>query len=183
VAVITFPILFTVMLFVTGYAQIEFGSKKGDKAQTTSIAKRKNSRYLDSLAIANSKTYMALQQERRDLEKERELLLEQQQRIDMLQRELDEQRKEIAKERKKFENVVNQNDELEQKRIRQLAKMYEAMRPAEAARILETLDDDLCMKILQNINDARQKGRILSSLSDSKASRISKKMGNSKPSR
>jgi flagellar motility protein MotE (MotC chaperone) len=51
------------------------------------------------------------------------------------------------------------------------------MRPEEAARILETLDDDLLINILGAMGDDRQKAKILSVLSPDKASRVSKKIG------
>ncbi len=53
------------------------------------------------------------------------------------------------------------------------------MRPNEAAAILETLKDDLVIKIFKAMGDARQKGKILSNLSNQKASVITKKMGKS----
>ena len=63
------------------------------------------------------------------------------------------------------------------KRIKQLAKVYGAMRANEAAQILETLDDNLLIKIINAISDDRQKAKIMAGLSKSKAARISKKMG------
>jgi flagellar motility protein MotE (MotC chaperone) len=60
------------------------------------------------------------------------------------------------------------------KKIKELSKIYGAMRPVEAAQIIETLQDELAVKVLTNIGDERQKGKILSALSREKATRISK---------
>jgi flagellar motility protein MotE (MotC chaperone) len=72
---------------------------------------------------------------------------------------------------------VGQSDTLDKKRIKQLAKVYGAMRAEEAARILETLDDDLCLNILSSIGDDRQKAKIFSALSATKSAAVSKKLG------
>jgi len=53
----------------------------------------------------------------------------------MMQRELEDNRKSLASERIKLEKLVEQSDSLDQKRIKQLARVYGAMRAAEAARL------------------------------------------------
>jgi flagellar motility protein MotE (MotC chaperone) len=78
-----------------------------------------------------------------------------------------------------MEKTVSQSDDLDKKRVKQLAKVYGAMRAEEAARILETLDDDLCINILSNMGDDRQKAKILSALTGDKATRVSNKIGSS----
>jgi flagellar protein FlbB len=90
---------------------------------------------------------------------------------------LEKTRNELAEERKKLEKLVSQSDELDKKRIKQLAKVYSAMRPEEAATIIETLDDNLVITILTSMGDDRQKAKILSLISKEKATRISKKIG------
>ena len=61
----------------------------------------------DSLAEINSRTFQALQKERSEIEKEREHLLEQQQRIDLMQREMESQYKLLQMERSKLEELVS----------------------------------------------------------------------------
>ena len=90
---------------------------------------------------------------------------------------IESERQKLAENRKRLEKLVAESNELEQKRIKQLARVYAAMRPREAALILETLEDALLIRILRAINDDRQKGKIVASLSREKAARISRKMG------
>jgi len=178
VMVLSFPIVYFVMMLASGTARIEIGPPKEKVAEEEKkVEMIKSSFRKDSLAAVYSRTYQALIQERADVQKERTRLQEQQQRIDILQRELETQKAAIEKERKALESLVSKDDSLETKRIRQLSKVYGAMRPAEAAGIIETLDDALAVKVLAGIGDDRQKARILTALSKEKATRISRLMG------
>jgi flagellar motility protein MotE (MotC chaperone) len=176
VTVVTFPLLYFVMLFITGSVRIEFGPSKNEPKQEK-VQLIKQSARKDSLAAVNSKTFQALQRERAELEKERQRLREQQDRIDILQSEVEAQQKKIAEERGKMEQLVAKSDSLGGKKIKELAKMYGAMRPSEAASILGTMEERLAAQIIRSINDDRQKAKILGSFSSEKAARISRIIG------
>ncbi len=171
--VLTFPLLYMVMMFLTGAARLEFNSKKEEKPEQKVEMIKMNHRR-DSLSIVNSKTFQALLQEKNELQKERERLSEKQRKIDLLEQELQESRLNLEKERKKIEKLVSRSDSLDLKRIKELSKIYGAMRPLEAAQIIETLQDELAVKVITNIGDERQKGKILSAMSKEKATRISR---------
>lgn len=175
--ILTFPVLYIVMMFLTGTARIEFGNKKEESGQKLELVKQNNRR--DSLAMVSSRTFQALQQEKTELQKERDRLSDKQRKIDLIQQELQESRKVLEKERNKIEKLVSRSDSLDRKKIKELSRIYGAMRPIEAAQIIETLQDDLAVKVIANIGDERQKGKILSAISREKATRISKLM--SKP--
>ncbi len=180
ISVVTFPLLYFVMLFATGNARIEFTSKKPgfiENRQKMKYLKHSNRR--DSLMLIQSQAYIASEKERVEVEKKLQQLEKQQERINMLTQELERTRQDLVMEREKFEKLVAKSDEFEMKRIKQLAKVYGAMRANEAAQILETLDDNLLIKIINAISDDRQKAKIMAGLSKSKAARISKKMGRS----
>lgn len=175
--VLSFPILYFVMMLWLGTARIEFGPKAENPEEIKKIETFKRTAKKDSLTIVNSKTYQALVQERADVAKERERLKEQQARILQLQDELEKQKADIDKEKKNLEVLVQMQDSLELKKTRQLAKVYSAMRPSEAARVLETLTDAQAAKIIMALSDDRIKGKILGSLSSEKATSISKILG------
>jgi flagellar motility protein MotE (MotC chaperone) len=167
--------MYLLMLFLTGTARIEFGQQKEEKKENVEVVKY--SARKDSLAEANSKTFQAIQLERLELEKERKRIAEFQERMDLAQQDLESKQQSIQQERMKMEKAVTQSDSLDRKKIRELSKIYGAMRPAEAAHILETLKDDLASKVIKGMNDDRQKARILSALSKDKANRISRILG------
>ncbi|MFP4163346.1 MAG: MotE family protein [Chitinispirillaceae bacterium] len=173
VACVSFPLLYVIMLFITGTLRIEYGmedpfQKKKEVELVEQSARR------DSLASRNSRTFLALKQERRELKKERERLNDLQKRLQMVQDEIKQQREQLGEEREEMEKQLESSSEAEVNRYKQLAKVYGAMKAAEAASILETLPDSQVARIITTIMDDRQKAKILSQLSKEKANRISK---------
>lgn len=177
ISLVSFPVLYFSMLFVTGRAKIEFVNPNKKKVVGSDFKYQKRSDKLDSMQVVNTEAYLASMKEREGVAKEKEALVKQQERMNILMAELNRTRQELTEERAKFEKLVEKNDELEAKRIKQLANVYGAMRANEAATILETLDDALFIKIIKAIGDDRQKGKIMAAVSNAKASRVSKKMG------
>jgi flagellar motility protein MotE (MotC chaperone) len=184
VALFTFPILYVAMLFFTGSLRVEYGFKeKDDSEQQTKIEEVKHNARRDSLAALNSKTFQAAEQERAGLVKEQERLNEQYARLEMLQAQIEKDREELVKERQLLENrkasiseaeAAEQRGETAEARYRKLAKIYEAMKPNEAANIMQTLPDAQVAYILSKMSDDRQKGKIMALLSTDKVARISK---------
>jgi flagellar motility protein MotE (MotC chaperone) len=179
VAVLTFsfPVVYVLMMLVTGNAHIEFNQPAKPKKDDKELKFMKLNAKKDSLAAVQSQTFFAIEKQKADLDDEKKRMTEQRDHVLMVEQELEKTRNELTEERKKLEKLVGQSDELDKKRIKQLAKVYSAMRPEEAARILETLDDDLLITILGAMGDDRQKAKILTDLSPDKASRVSKKIG------
>jgi Uncharacterized conserved protein len=179
VAVLTFsfPVVYVLMMLATGSARIEFNQPAKPKKDDKELKFMKLSAKKDSLAAMQSQTFFAIEKQKADLDDEKKRMTEQKDHVLMVEQELEKTRSDLTEERKKLEKLVGQSDELDKKRIKQLAKVYSAMRPEEAARILETLDDDLLINILGAMGDDRQKAKILSVLSPDKASRVSKKIG------
>lgn len=175
-AVLSFPVIYLVLLLVTGVARIELGQPKKDMTKERELKVMRLSAQRDSLAASQSQTFQAMEQEKADIEKQRAMLASQQDQVKIAQEEMEKTKVELGAEREKLEKLVGETDSLDKKRIKQLAKVYSAMRPEEASRILETLDDNLCVNILSNMGDDRQKAKILSALSPEKASRVSKRI-------
>ncbi len=174
---LSFPVIYLLMLFATGNARIEFSREDKNKKSEQEIKLLKSNARKDSLVALQSQTFLAVEKQKAELETEKKRLSEERERLFIFQQEIDKKLADITEERKKMERLVGQNDELDKKRIKQLAKVYGAMRAEEAARILETLDDDLLVNILGAMGDDRQKAKILSAISREKAARISIKMG------
>ncbi|KMQ50622.1 Flagellar protein FlbB [Chitinispirillum alkaliphilum] len=174
---VSFPIIYLLILFLTGTARIEFGPSGDVESRLKQIETVRQSSRRDSLAAVNTKTFLAIQQQRAQLEEERARNQAQKERLDILQREIVRERERLAEKRSSLETLVDKGAGLDEDRVRELARLYGAMRPAEAAAIIETLDDELALRIVTSINDDRQKGRILAALSRAKASRLSRMLG------
>jgi flagellar motility protein MotE (MotC chaperone) len=176
---VSFPVVYLLMLFATGNARIEFSKPLKEKKDERALKLMWTNARKDSLADQHSQTFFAIEKQKTELEAEKKNINEDRERMLIVQQELEKTRGGLTEERKKLERLIGQSDDLDKKRIKQLAKVYGAMRPEEAARILETLDDELLIKILGSMGDDRQKAKILSSISKEKAIRISKKIGTS----
>ena len=179
VMIISFPIVIFIVLFITGNMRVEFGPVKPVEEEIARVELIKQNYKTDSLAAENSKTWQALQMEREEIAKERKELLEERQKLELFQRDLEAQKEEISGSQKKIEHLVSRSDSLEKRKTRQLAKVYSAMRPAEAAQIIGTLQDELAARILDGISDDRQKAKILAALPQAKATRLTRLMGGS----
>ncbi|MBN2036370.1 MAG: hypothetical protein JW768_06470 [Chitinispirillaceae bacterium] len=177
VMLISFPVVFFSILHVTGNLRVEFGPEKPPEEIMEKIELIEHEKIADSLANENSKTYQAIERQRQEMAKERKDLEEERQKLELFQRDLEAQKQEISSSREKIETLVSESDSLETKKIAQLARVYSAMRPAEAAQIIATLQDDLAARIIDNIGDDRQKAKILAALPQEKATRLTKKMG------
>jgi flagellar motility protein MotE (MotC chaperone) len=173
---LSFPVIYLLLMFATGSARIEFNQTKKDEKKEVKVQFMKINAKKDSLAASQSQTFQAVEQQKADLVKEKQQLTEQQQRVTMVEAELEKTRADLTAEREKLEKLVSTSVDLDKKRMKQLAKVYGAMRAEEAARILETLDDDLCVNILAEMGDDRQKAKILTALPGEKAARVSKKI-------
>ena len=176
VAVLSFPLTYLVVLFATGNARIEFSKGRNPVKEIERLRTITHSKRRDSLSIAHMESYQALQRERKELEEMRSALEEREQRMEMVRREIEQSRAALAEARKGFETEAEEDDEASQKRAKQLAGVYGAMRPEEAARILETLEMSLVVEILSNINDDRQRAKIMAALPRERAVGVSRKM-------
>ena len=63
----------------------------------------------------------------------------------------------------------------EKKRVSKLARLYNEMKPAEAASVMDALDDDVAVAILQRMDES-QAGKILAKFDPDKSARLTKLM-------
>jgi flagellar protein FlbB len=87
----------------------------------------------------------------------------------------DENTQKIKVTRQEIEEQMKKRQEEERKRVSKLAKLYNEMKPKDAAEALDQLDDDLCIEILQKM-DQGQAARVLSFFQPSKTARLTKIM-------
>jgi flagellar motility protein MotE (MotC chaperone) len=177
VAIVTFPVMYMIVLFATGYARIEFGFDEMRDTQQQNVKMMERSEEMDSLIARQSKTFEAMVQERARLRKERTRLEQMRTHIQELTDELARQKEQLQQKRQAIEKTVEKSDKLSQDKIKELASIYGTMDAEEAAAILQTIDNDLVIKILKAIRDERQKAEIVAALPRNKASAISKKIG------
>ena len=75
---------------------------------------------------------------------------------------------ELGKLKKEIESLLNQQTEEEEARIRSLVKIYEGMKPKDAARIFDTLDIDVLVSVMSTMSE-RKVAPILAAMSAERA--------------
>lgn len=79
----------------------------------------------------------------------------------------------ITKE--EIEKQMKQREAEEKKRVSKLARLYNQMKPKDAAKAMDGLDDDMCIAILQRMDEAVV-AKIMTEFDDEKTARITKIM-------
>ncbi|MFP7756401.1 MotE family protein [Thermodesulfobacteriota bacterium B35] len=122
-------------------------------------------------SVEERRLLVALQQERQNLVKEREALDRKKKELKRLEDEVDKKLDQLKKERLRLEELLAEKNAAEQKRIRDLSKMYEKMSPEKAARIFAELDQELAISLLANMK-TKAAARILNNMNGDAAARL-----------
>ncbi|MBN2139663.1 MAG: hypothetical protein JW718_01540 [Desulfovibrionaceae bacterium] len=89
-----------------------------------------------------------------------------------LQRGIEAKLAELEVLEKRIAKMLDQADALKDKKIKQLVDFYSNMKAKQAAAVLETMDEDLAVKILSGMR-GRQAGEILTFVETKKAAKLS----------
>jgi flagellar motility protein MotE (MotC chaperone) len=87
------------------------------------------------------------------------------------QKELDQKYQELTQLRQEIEKLLGQQSDEEKARITSLVKIYEGMKPKEAARIFDTLDLDVLSAVMTKMSE-RKISSILAQMSPERARTI-----------
>jgi len=94
-------------------------------------------------------------------------------------RVIEEEKNKLNQMIKKIEKLVDKLDEEEAKKVSKLAKLYESMKPQDAAKIASSLDIDMLTNIVASMKE-KQAAKMLSALPPKKAAEISRRLGRSR---
>lgn len=94
-----------------------------------------------------------------------------------LKRAADEKQKSkpVKLTKEEIEKLTQQRQAEEKKRVSKLARLYNEMDPAEAAKIMENMENDIVIAIFQRMDES-QVAQIMTSFDSDKAASISKLM-------
>ncbi len=138
-------------------------AKEGDKAKETTDAKK------DGPTIdwrdASDEEIETVQQKmevfddltarREGLDKRENDLKTREALLKVTEQELDRKYQELTQLRTEIENLLGKQTEEEKARIVSLVKIYENMKPKEAARIFDTLDVDVLMSVMSKMSERK----------------------------
>lgn len=91
------------------------------------------------------------------------------------QKKTPEKSKPVKLSQKEIDKLTQQRQADEKKRVSKLARLYNEMKPADAAKILETMDNDIVIAIFQRMDES-QVSQILTEFDADRAATISKIM-------
>jgi hypothetical protein len=83
--------------------------------------------------------------------------------------------KKLVISKEDIEKQVKEREAAEKKRVSKLARLYNQMKPKDAAKALDALDDDMCIAILQRMDEAVV-AKIMTEFDEGKTARITRIM-------
>ena len=83
--------------------------------------------------------------------------------------------KKIVITKEEIEKQMKQREAEEKKRVSKLARLYNQMKPKDAAKAMDGLDDDMCIAIMQRMDEAVV-AKIMTEFDEAKTARITKIM-------
>jgi len=122
--------------------------------------------------ISTTESLSAFQQKEIEIRKREERLKEKEERLDKLEKEIEQKVKDLLALQKEIQAVRVEKQETQNARVLNLAKIYGTMKPKEAAKLMENLDDKLVMGIIATMTPD-EAAAILSLMEVKKAAKIS----------
>jgi flagellar motility protein MotE (MotC chaperone) len=84
------------------------------------------------------------------------------------EREMDQKMRQLTDIRNEIQGLLQKQGDEEKARIASLVKIYEGMKPTEAARILDTLDINILLNVLSSMNE-RKSSPIMAAMTPERA--------------
>lgn len=122
--------------------------------------------------ISTTESLSAFQQKEIEIRKREEQLKEKEERLGKLEKEIEQKVKDLLALQKEVQAVRVEKQETQNNRVRGLAKIYGTMKPKEAAKLMENLDDKLVMGIIATMT-SDEAAAILALMEVKKAAKIS----------
>lgn len=109
-----------------------------------------------------------LKNRRKELEEQKRELSVREALLKTAEQELDQKYEELVSLKSEIESLLGQQNEQEKKRVASLVKIYEGMKPKDAARIFNTLDLDILLSVVSEMSE-RKSAPIMASMSPERA--------------
>lgn len=126
---------------------------------------------LSELSNANITVLRQLSERRRSLDTREKELERREALIQAAQKELGQKFEELSMLRNEIRQLLDQQSEAEEARLVSLVKVYEGMKPKEAANILNTLDLEILLQVMGRMSE-RKMSPILAQMDAERAREI-----------
>lgn len=107
-----------------------------------------------------------------ELGKRKEELDRREQAIHEMEAKIDQRVKDLAALESSIKTMLDQAQQMKDEKLKHLIDVYTNMKPKQAGEVLETLDENIAVKILAGMK-GRQAGEVLTGVSAKKAARLS----------
>lgn len=116
-----------------------------------------------------------LERKEEELKQKEERLRQKEEYLVQMEQELERKFKELIPIQKEIQAYKAEKEETQNNKIRSLAKIYGTMKPKEAAKLLENLDENLVVQIISTMN-SDEAANILAGMDVKKAAKISESL-------
>lgn len=117
----------------------------------------------------------SLSKRRQALESREERLMQREALLTAAEQEVDRKISELATLRTEIEGLLGQQEKVQEERLRSMVKVYESMKPQDAAAIFNTLDMDILLSVMSRMSE-RKSAPIFASLNPERAREVTTRM-------
>ena len=156
----------------TGAVEEAIAKDDKPKAETENAAPVQIEAKIRPAGSSTADSFSAIQQKEIEIHKREEQLKEKEERLAKLEKEIEQKLQDLLALQKEAQSVRNEKQEAENSKVRGLAKIYGTMKPKEAAKLMENLDDKLVMGIFSTMTPD-EAASILALIDVKKAAKIS----------
>lgn len=135
----------------------EKSAEKANEKPAEASKPRRSETTSEDKELSESELLLAskLAERRNQLDKREQELLQREGLIQVAEQRVEQKVKEMEVIRGQLQKLLNQASENQQQQLDNLVKIYETMKPAEAARIFETLDQSVLLGVVQRMKPVR----------------------------
>ncbi|MBN8511542.1 MAG: hypothetical protein J0L79_00735 [Rickettsiales bacterium] len=135
---------------------------------------------LDNLSRSEIDLLKELSKRRETLDKEKKDINTREQLLKATENKLDQKVTELKGLQSQLEELMKQYDQKEQGKILSLVKIYETMKPKEAAKIFDELEMPVLLKVVSNMKEVKV-APIIAAMNPTKARDLSIELAKQKP--
>jgi len=144
------------------------------------IDKLKNSNVVNNLSRSEIELLKELSKRREKLDTEKHDLDNRQQVLQATETKIDQKVVELSNLQSQLQGLMKQYDEKENGKIMSLVKIYETMKPKDAAKIFNELEMPVLLKLVSSMKEVKV-APIIASMDPLKAKELSMELAKSKP--
>lgn len=128
-----------------------------------------------SFTPADIEVLQNLSKRRKDLDARDKALQQREALLLAAEKQLDQKLQELTKIRGELKALLDQQSEQQKQRMSKLVKIYEGMKPKEAARIFDAMDMDVLLAVISQMSD-RKTAPIMAAMDGDRAREITRKL-------